>query len=279
IYSNPKSEEFLWGREPDAAFVAAFADLGIDVAALSVAEAAERIKARGIRLDLTRALDLWATMRQRAGGRAPDWRQLLAIAELAAPDPWRNSLRQARRSGDREALQALAASADIDKQPPATLVLLGDALYESGAQDQALELLDKAHLCYPEDWWGNNSLGWYYFSSQPPKYEEATRHYTAAQAVRPRNPFTLHAIGRALAGKHAVAQATAVYRKAIELRPDLSEPYASLVQLLDDVGRGDEVAKVLRQAGQVKPGPAGRLFTVGPARANRGRPGRASRAR
>ena len=40
--------------------------------------------------------------------KPPAWRQLLEIATLADPDPWRVQLRQALALGDRKNLEALA---------------------------------------------------------------------------------------------------------------------------------------------------------------------------
>lgn len=67
IYSQPKDPRFFSGREQDGAYARAFRDYGVDLAALTVAEAAERIQARSIRLQLARALDFWSSMRRRAG--------------------------------------------------------------------------------------------------------------------------------------------------------------------------------------------------------------------
>src|SRR5262249_34766492 len=103
IYSKPKTEEFFFGQEPDAAYAETFANEGIDVTALSVSEAARLIHNRSIRRELARAMDSWSFVRQ---GQSPDWKQLSEIAEAADPDPWRNRLREARRLGNRKALEA-----------------------------------------------------------------------------------------------------------------------------------------------------------------------------
>jgi tetratricopeptide (TPR) repeat protein/serine/threonine protein kinase len=221
IYSNPKTEEFVWGLEPDAAYARAFADAGMDVTALSVVEAAERIRARSIRRELARALDFWSYMRQRAGNaRPPDWKRLVEIAEAADPDPWRNRLRQARRGGDRKALETLAASANFAQLPAETVLLLANALYESGGKEQATALLRQACLHHPDDWYLSNWLGWWCQSAQPPRYDEAIRYYTACMVARPRNAYVLHGIAEGLTGKKAFAEAIAVLSRAIELKGD-----------------------------------------------------------
>src|SRR5262249_28913217 len=88
IRYKPKTEEFFSGHEPDAAYAEAFAHEGIDVATLSVSEAAKLIQARSIRRELARALDSWSLMRKVTGTQGPpDWKQLTEIAATADPDP------------------------------------------------------------------------------------------------------------------------------------------------------------------------------------------------
>jgi serine/threonine protein kinase/Flp pilus assembly protein TadD len=241
IHDRPKTEEFFMGQELDAAYAELFAQAGIDVTALSVAEAAERIRTRSIRRELVRALDFWSHMRQRAGSqRSPDWKQLVLIAEAADADPWRNQLRQARRRADRQRLEALATSADFSRLPPQTVLLLANALYESGGTERAMALLREARLHYPDDWWLGAWLGWWCLSAQPPQYDEAIRHYTACQATRPRNAYSLHGIAQALAGKRAYAEAVATYSRAIDLKPDYWDAWWHRAEAYLNLGQRDK---------------------------------------
>ena len=81
-------------------------------------------------------------MRRRSGNTGPpDWKELLAIAKLADPDPWRNGPRDALQARDRKALEALEATAEVASLSPATLHLLGYALSDVGAADRAVSLL------------------------------------------------------------------------------------------------------------------------------------------
>jgi serine/threonine protein kinase len=145
IHSHPKKEDIFTGHELAAEYLRAFQDYGIDLAVLSVAEAAERIQARSIRLELARGLDFWSAMRRRAGNPGPpDWQWLLEVAKAADPDLWRIQLRNALQRGDRSTLEALAASADIPRLPPDTLHLLGTALNDVGNPEQAVAFLRQA---------------------------------------------------------------------------------------------------------------------------------------
>src|SRR5262249_15463545 len=108
-------------------YAAAFRDYGIDVESLDAAEAAERIGARAIRVELAAALDDWARIRRPQQGRKSG-RDLLAVARAADPDPSRAALRDALLRGDGQALVERAASKEIGSLPPATLVLLAECL-------------------------------------------------------------------------------------------------------------------------------------------------------
>ena len=221
IYSQPEGAAFWTGHEQDRSYAAAFADYGIDVAVLPTADAAERIRASIIRRELTRALDFWSLMRKFAGTQAPDWKQLLAIAEAADPDPWRNQVREALRHGDRKGLEELAPSVDVRQLPPETLTLLGRTLsFDPASATQGEALLRRAQRQYPGDLWINDTLGVRCFWSQPPQYEDAVRFYSIATALRPRNPYMVHQVGEALRKKGALVESVAMFTKAIELSPN-----------------------------------------------------------
>jgi serine/threonine-protein kinase len=260
IHSQPKSEDFLWGHEQDAAYAEAFASAGIDLATLSVAEAAERIRARNIRRELVRALDLWSFMRHHSealgGGikSRPDWKQLTEIAAAVDPDPLRTQLRQARMRGDRAALEALAGSADVRQLPPESLLQLATALDETGAREAAMALARRALLVRPGDFWLNLHLGWWCLKAQPPQYDDAIRYYTASWSIRPGNAYTVKTIGDALAGKNAHAEAIAAYSRAIELKPDLWEAWALRGELYVTSGLWDLAADNCANEFKLRPG-------------------------
>jgi serine/threonine protein kinase/Flp pilus assembly protein TadD len=255
IQSQPTKVQFPWGhdQELDAAYADAFALHGIDVAALSISEAAKLIQARSIRRELSRALDFWSSVRQRCGSqRSPDWKQLTEIAEATDPDPWRNRLREARRLGDHKALETLASSADVVRRPPDTVLLLAAALYDSGGTDRAMALLRRACLHYPENWWLDNQMGWWCLTATPPQLDEAIRYYTACMAGRPRNACVLCRLGDALRQKNANEEAIATYTRAIELQPGEPGPHIHLANALKDKGRLDESIAEWREAIRAK---------------------------
>jgi tetratricopeptide (TPR) repeat protein len=260
IYSQPDTHAFYTGQEQDAKYAQAFQEYGIDLAVLPVEEAAERIRARSIRLELARALDFWSAMRRQAGKRgSADWKHLLEVSKAADPDLWRNRLRDALARNDREDLKGMAASVDVRDLPPATLVLLGKALGDHlGAPEQAVPLLRQAQRQYPGDLWINDALGAYYSRLRPPQYDDSVRFYTAARAVRPDSPYLINGTARALIDKGSHAEAIAEYSRAIELKPDYAEAWndrgyayehlGQLAEALADFSRAIELAPKLATA-------------------------------
>ena len=206
----------------NAELARAFREFGIDVLALTVPEAARRIKARAIRMELAWTLDYWSTKRKllasaesivwaKASGlelneglqvyarthkdwMKINWKHLLEIAKEADADPWRNRLRDAVMQANGPALAALAAAAPIPKLRPGSLFLLGNALIHAGDRQSAFAVLRKAQSEYPADPMLNETLGWLYSqTAQPGHNDEAVRFYSAALAVRPQPPSALQA--------------------------------------------------------------------------------------
>src|SRR5262249_4938369 len=129
-------------QDAEADYARAFQGLGIHVEELDVGDAADRIRARTVPVELAEGLYHWAALRHQArpaGDRS--WEHLLAVARAADPDALRNRIRDTLVSGDRKALTKLVASERLDDLPAATLVLLGEALRGTGEVEQAVALL------------------------------------------------------------------------------------------------------------------------------------------
>src|SRR5262249_58235465 len=138
-----------------AMYARAFREFGIDVETLEPEEAATRIRARTIRVELALALDQWADRRKKVqGADAPGWRRLVGLARAADPDALRNRVRDALASRDAPALAEIAAGAEVIDLPAATLSLLVQAL--DAATGEAV--LRQAQRKYPNDFWLNFQL-------------------------------------------------------------------------------------------------------------------------
>jgi tetratricopeptide (TPR) repeat protein len=213
--------QFISGRIHDEEFAVAFRAYGIDLEALSPAEAAARIGRASIRPALVKALDEWAMMCQRARDKKNSfWKKLVEIARDADPDDWRTRLRTALLRRDRPALEKLAGELPVREEPPATAFLAGDALLGLGSVDKALAVLREAQRHHTEDFWINSQLGWINKTGFPsPRYDDALRCYMACLALRPRNVQTRVTMGELLLGKGALDDAVAEFSKVLEQEP------------------------------------------------------------
>src|SRR5262249_32669400 len=157
-------------------------EYGIDVVSLDHAKAVQRIRTQAIKLELTMALDSWATACI-ASRKPGDMKRLLAVARAVDPDETRNQVRQALEHGQTEVMTELAASVRLSTLPKETLSLLGRALYSAGAWEQTVTVLRLAQQQYPDDYWINFDLAWNLNDLPDPPLDDVVRFYTVAQAL------------------------------------------------------------------------------------------------
>jgi tetratricopeptide (TPR) repeat protein len=256
----------------DRGYATAFRDYGIDVETLALPDAATRIRARTIRVELAAALDGWAQTRRWVPQRErKSWRDLLALARATDPDPGRAALRDAVLRGDRRTLVRWAATAQVRTLPPVTLVLLADHLAEMGGLSEAAALLRRAQPLHPGDFWINHTLAQYLANVPSPQLDEALPYYMAAVALRPDSPGARLNLGNAFARAGRFPAARAAYREAIELKRDYAEAHCNLGKLLWEMGKQDEGVAALRQAIALKPELAEAHGNLGVALVARGR--------
>jgi tetratricopeptide (TPR) repeat protein len=219
-----KDDTFDMARA-DQEYAQAFRDYGIDVEGLEQAESAHRIGTRAIKVELAAALDDWALVRLALvpklelgnEGNAARWQRLVEIARLADSDPWRDRVRTALVQSDKEALQKLAAQKEVATLSPPTLVLLGKALVLADNHSRAVQLLQHAQHRYPGDFWINYQLASFHLDSRPPQADAALRFATAALALRSKSAGAHFKLGLALQKKRQWDEASAAYRRAIEI--------------------------------------------------------------
>jgi Flp pilus assembly protein TadD len=178
--------------------------------------------------DLANALDQWTFIRRgpylrHAPSRNFDSAErLVGIAKVTDPDAWRNQLRDtlAETAADRgqtvEALRRLAATADPEHLPEASVTRLAWALKAQGSHELAIDLLRRTQRVHPNNFWVNADLGDSLAAAGHP--EEAVRFYSVALALRPRSEVALHRLGEAL---HAAGRDE---EAAMYLKPSKSPP-------------------------------------------------------
>ncbi len=235
----------------DAAYEAAFRDAGLDLDALSVADAAARLRSRppAVIVELAAFLDHWSGVRRGARKRATSWRKPLELARAADDDDYRDRLRDLLAVDDLKAqaapLRALAEEPQTDALPAPTAVLLGVALELAGEREATVDLLRRAVARHPGDVWVNFSLAESLERLSPSPREEAVRYYTAARALRPE---TAHDLAHLLDKMGRGAETEAIFRDLVARRQDNAWHLACFGECLKARGRPDEASRVLDRA-------------------------------
>jgi serine/threonine protein kinase/Flp pilus assembly protein TadD len=235
----------------DVAYRKAFRDYGIDMEVLPADRAAELIRARRIRLELTGALDAWAVL----PAAAPLADKLLAIARAVDPDELSNHVRDALRPGqpNKAQLAELAASPQVRALPPSTLCALGNALLFAGLKDGAVALLRDAQQRHPDDFWINFYLAWALEAERSQPLDELARFYSAALALRPGSSISAYYLGWALFRKGRLEEAVVYFRKATQLDPTWVKAHGVLGGALVITGRLDEAIAEFRKTVALAP--------------------------
>jgi serine/threonine protein kinase/tetratricopeptide (TPR) repeat protein len=234
------------------AYAAAFRQYGIDVDNLKVADAAAKIRSREIASDLVVAMDYWTDVRRNRQPNESGWKHLLAVAKSADSDPFRNQVRDALASRDKEALLKLATASDTLALPPTTLHLLGQALGKTGANDQAIILLQRAQLQHPGDFWINYELHNALRRLTPVPYEKAIAYCMAALAIH-KSPGVYNNLGFLLFSAGREEEGRAAYQQAARLDPNLDWTYHNQGRALINRRRYDEAITNFRIAISIKP--------------------------
>jgi serine/threonine-protein kinase len=242
----------------EAEYAAAFRAYGIDPDVMEPVAAGKALAASPMAVDLAGALDHWAFLRRGRTLHDPAGaNRLVAVARAADPDPWRSQLRETlgQRAGDAarklEELERLAATADVDRLPGASVTRLAAALAALGRRDLALTLLRRAQLSHRADFWVNADLGRELVASGRP--EEAVRYYAVAAGVRPRSWLALRGLGRALLQSGQPVEAGDVLHEVNRLRPDDALAHVALGSACLMLGEPHDAESEFAEARRLKP--------------------------
>jgi tetratricopeptide (TPR) repeat protein len=221
-------------------FEEAFARYGLDVWQGSANEVAARIADSPIREELVIALDTWAYLIPTLGAAkvaAPGAVRLLAVANLADANAWRQQVREAAQKEDYDRVRQLADEAKDADLPPASRISLVLALREGNTpEERIVPLLLEGRRRHPSDFWLNFELAQSLAHASPPQLVEAVRYYTVAQALRPNSAAVLNNLGAALKAKGDLNEAIETYHEAIRLNPDFGVAHQNLARALKDKG-------------------------------------------
>jgi tetratricopeptide (TPR) repeat protein len=173
---------------------------------------------------------------------------LLAVTRRSDPDPWRDRLRAAFERRDRETVVKLAQDKEVLEQPPTTLLILTSTLAYYEQQGQTLDILQRAQLQHPADFWINFMLAEHLVHQVPPNHEAAIGYYRTALALRPESPGVYMNLGKVFESQHEYARAEAAYRKAIDVRPKEAAARLGLGAMLREQGKLTQAETLYREA-------------------------------
>jgi tetratricopeptide (TPR) repeat protein len=212
-----------------------FAARGLDLTALTPAEAAKLLAASAIKNDLVAAVDDWAIYEPDQNLRA----RLLEVARHADPGEWTNRLRDPNVQSRPAELERLAAAALAAGAPPAALSLLAELMSRQGLSP--VRLLSAARVEHPTDFELAFALArWYTDFGRAGEPGAEIAPYEAARALRPDVYAVWNNLGIALYHKGDIAGAITLHERAIALSEKLAPAHNSLGNdLIKRGGPGD----------------------------------------
>ncbi len=155
-----------------------------------------------------------------------------------------------RRQVD-EAIQRLKSSLTEDDRDPQVWIALAKLLARTGQGKAATELLVQARKRFPGAAEIPFQQGVLSFSAR--RYEAARDEFAAATVLKPDHAFAHFNLGQAEDKLGHVDEAITATNQAIELRPDMIEPYMAVGKMLLACNRSEEAVQRLSVARRLAP--------------------------
>ncbi len=204
------------------AIAAAFTSYGIIPGETSPADVAGKLAVAPVRKRALTALDYWVGL----GGP----KELSAILAAADPDPFRDAVRTALQTGDRDGMVRLAGQPEALDQPPRFAAVLGRII--AVPPDRRRQILLTALRQRPGNFGLLMTLGALTPVRQPAGADERETWHRAAVAVRPDNPVAWSNLGLALADRGDTDAALGCFREAVRLDPQYATAFNEVRHLL-----------------------------------------------
>eukprot|EP00913_Durusdinium_trenchii_P023449 g22027.t1 len=240
--------EFKSAIGRDGKYARAFREYGIDIFGEATSEElGKHIRSADVSQTLLAFLDDWAVKDKDREIQT----RLMAIARAADPHAFRDRLRDPVVWSDLPELRKLADDADISVLPPATIHSLAHRLSLADQNTRSADLLTRAAMRYPEDFWIQFTAGWAQLRIQPRTGRQlfsAVGYYRTALSLRPDSALTCSNLGALLALSGDTQKAEAAYRRAVEIDPKLAAVQCNLGILLEKTNRKEEAEQFYQRA-------------------------------
>lgn len=204
---------------PSAArgYLAALKEFGLDVLGAPVAQTAQQVDVLSPRVRPAVLEALHELIVYQSG---IDARPILDVLGKISNEPFGEALRTAIVDRNTSSLIELANRAQSDDAPPKRFELIGAALREIGAKENAITFLRAAQLRFPGDYGINVELGNCLTSLSPPRFAEAAGCFRAALAVEAKSPIALSNLGLVYMRLGELNAAEQHLRRALAVQPD-----------------------------------------------------------
>jgi serine/threonine-protein kinase len=242
----------------DENYAAAFRSYGIEIDASDPEEAAARVRGSAVQDHLLAALDNWWSIRRMMNDREGADR-LRAVADQADGDPWRTGLRAAIAANESGRLKDFVGQTSA--RLPAVLVVLANALRDSGAVAEAEEVLRRGLAQHPANFWLIPELG--DLLDKQRRFGEAEGFHRVALALRPDSPAVWTHLGENLWEQEKLSEAVACCRQAIELDAKYAHAHNNLGIALAKQGHLDEAMACFRRTIELEPNHVNALTHLG----------------
>lgn len=190
--------------------------------------------------------------------QAQDYRKRIdrmrAVLRLVDGDAYRDAVRDAILSDNREDLTKLADQPEALEQPPGFAAVLGECKAIDANRGQ--KILEMAINRHPEDLGLLMTRGHIASDLQNGSVTDQLRWFQAAAAAAPKSPAAHINMGNALALNNQFESAIGCYNKAIELGPLIAGSHLSLGLALYDHGQVNEAIASYQRALYLEPGNA-----------------------
>ena len=243
---------------------------GVDVDKLSTDESVALLRSRNdVVSAIVDALDHWAWCRHKLDD-VSGVTHLVTIAQALDTDLLRRQVRVALQESDGERLVESLDLEDVARQSPATAELLARSLRDRGIPERALDVLNRALLQHPDDYWLHVQTALAHHECRPRHDAEAVAHFRVALALRPQDIAMHNDLGCFLRAQGKLEDARAILSRAIELSPSYPHPHNNLGNVLKDQGKLDQAISCYRKAIELDPDAGGYHYNLGFALKERG---------